>query len=51
MAAVLNISPVTLFRELRMAKAWLYGELAPPVQHENDTATTSEGTNAKTSPS
>jgi RNA polymerase sigma-70 factor (ECF subfamily) len=29
-AAVLNISPVTLFRELRMAKAWLYSELAPP---------------------
>jgi RNA polymerase sigma factor (TIGR02999 family) len=32
-AAVLGISPVTLFRELRMAKAWLYRELAPqPVQ-------------------
>ena len=28
-AATLAISPVTLFRELRMAKAWLYGELAP----------------------
>ena len=28
-AAALAISPVTLFRELRMAKAWLYRELAP----------------------
>src|SRR5262249_44398890 len=28
-AAVLNISPATLYRELRMAKAWLYNELAP----------------------
>ena len=28
-AAVLNISPVTLYRELKMAKAWLYRELAP----------------------
>jgi RNA polymerase sigma factor (TIGR02999 family) len=28
-ARVLDISPVTLFRELRMAKAWLYRELAP----------------------
>jgi RNA polymerase sigma factor (TIGR02999 family) len=28
-AEVLNISPVTLYRELRMAKAWLYRELAP----------------------
>jgi DNA-directed RNA polymerase specialized sigma24 family protein len=28
-AAVLGISPVTLFRELKMAKAWLYRELAP----------------------
>jgi RNA polymerase sigma factor (TIGR02999 family) len=28
-AAVLNISAVTLYRELRMAKAWLYRELAP----------------------
>jgi RNA polymerase sigma factor (TIGR02999 family) len=27
-AAVLNISPVTLYRELKMAKAWLYRELA-----------------------
>jgi RNA polymerase sigma factor (TIGR02999 family) len=27
-AAVLQISPVTLFRELRTAKAWLYSELA-----------------------
>jgi RNA polymerase sigma factor (TIGR02999 family) len=27
-AAVLHISPVTLFRELRTAKAWLYNELA-----------------------
>jgi len=27
-AAALAISPVTLFRELRMAKAWLYRELA-----------------------
>lgn len=33
-AAVLHISPVTLFRELRSAKAWLYSELAP----EADTA-------------
>ena len=30
-AASLAISPVTLFRELRMAKAWLYRELAPDV--------------------
>jgi RNA polymerase sigma factor (TIGR02999 family) len=30
-AAALAISPVTLFRELRMAKAWLYRELAPTV--------------------
>ena len=29
-AAALAISPVTLFRELRMAKAWLYRELTPP---------------------
>jgi RNA polymerase sigma factor (TIGR02999 family) len=28
-ATALAISPVTLFRELRMAKAWLYRELAP----------------------
>jgi RNA polymerase sigma factor (TIGR02999 family) len=28
-AAALAISPVTMFRELRMAKAWLYRELAP----------------------
>lgn len=28
-AKALAISPVTLFRELRMAKAWLYRELAP----------------------
>ena len=28
-AAALAISPVTLFRELRMAKAWLYRELEP----------------------
>ena len=28
-AAALGISPVTLFRELRMAKAWLYRKLAP----------------------
>jgi len=28
-AAVLDISPVTLYRELKMAKAWLYRELAP----------------------
>jgi len=28
-AAVLAISPVTLFRELRMAKAWLHRELIP----------------------
>jgi RNA polymerase sigma factor (TIGR02999 family) len=27
-AAVLNISPATIHRELRMAKAWLYRELA-----------------------
>ena len=27
-AAILQISPVTLFRELRTAKAWLYSELA-----------------------
>jgi len=30
-AAALAISPVTLFRELRLAKAWLYRELAPAV--------------------
>jgi len=28
-AEVLNISAVTLYRELKMAKAWLYRELAP----------------------
>jgi DNA-directed RNA polymerase specialized sigma24 family protein len=28
-AKALTISPVTLFRELKMAKAWLYRELAP----------------------
>jgi RNA polymerase sigma factor (TIGR02999 family) len=28
-AAVLNISPVTLYRELKMAKAWLCRELTP----------------------
>ena len=28
-AKALAISPVTLFRELKMAKAWLYRELAP----------------------
>ena len=28
-AAVLNISAVTLYRELKMAKAWLCRELAP----------------------
>jgi RNA polymerase sigma factor (TIGR02999 family) len=28
-AAILNISAVTLYRELKMAKAWLYRELAP----------------------
>jgi RNA polymerase sigma factor (TIGR02999 family) len=28
-AEVLEISPVTLYRELRAAKAWLYYELAP----------------------
>jgi RNA polymerase sigma-70 factor, ECF subfamily len=28
-AAVLDISPVTLYRELRAAKAWLYSELTP----------------------
>jgi RNA polymerase sigma factor (TIGR02999 family) len=28
-AAILNISPVTLYRELKAAKAWLYHELAP----------------------
>jgi RNA polymerase sigma factor (TIGR02999 family) len=28
-AAVLDISPMTLNRELRAAKAWLYSELAP----------------------
>jgi len=28
-ATVLKISPVTLYRELKMAKAWLYRELAP----------------------
>jgi len=28
-AAALNISPATVDRELRMAKAWLYRELAP----------------------
>ena len=31
-AKALAISPVTLFRELKMAKAWLYRELAPEVQ-------------------
>ena len=30
-AKALAISPVTLFRELKMAKAWLYRELAPEV--------------------
>jgi RNA polymerase sigma-70 factor, ECF subfamily len=28
-AAVLDISPITLYRELRAAKAWLYSELTP----------------------
>jgi RNA polymerase sigma factor (TIGR02999 family) len=28
-AATLGISPVTLFRDLRIAKAWLYRELTP----------------------
>ena len=28
-AAVLDISPMTLYRELRVAKAWLYSELTP----------------------
>ena len=28
-AAVLDISPMTLYRELRAAKAWLHSELAP----------------------
>jgi RNA polymerase sigma factor (TIGR02999 family) len=28
-AAVLDISPITLYRELRVAKAWLYSELTP----------------------
>jgi RNA polymerase sigma-70 factor, ECF subfamily len=28
-AAVLDISPMTLYRELRAAKAWLYSELTP----------------------
>jgi RNA polymerase sigma factor (TIGR02999 family) len=28
-AAILDISPVTLYRELKAAKAWLYHELAP----------------------
>lgn len=28
-AAVLDVSPATLHRELRMAKAWLYKELSP----------------------
>jgi RNA polymerase sigma factor (TIGR02999 family) len=31
-AAVLEISPVTLYRELKAAKAWLYRELAPAVR-------------------
>lgn len=29
-AAALNISPATVHRELRMAKAWLHRELGPP---------------------
>ena len=29
-AAVLNVSPATVHRELRMAKAWLHRELGPP---------------------
>jgi RNA polymerase sigma factor (TIGR02999 family) len=33
-AEVLNISPVTLYRELKMAKAWLYRELAPEDRQE-----------------
>lgn len=31
-AAVLDISPMTLYRELRAAKAWLYSELTPPTR-------------------
>jgi len=33
-AAALGISPVTLYRELRMAKAWLNRELAPVERQE-----------------
>ena len=31
-AAILDISPVTLYRELKAAKAWLFRELAPRVR-------------------